>query len=184
MTTDTKTFEDFVSEQGIAVAKQEIIKRDGVDFHKHSAHYRVTLERNGQTFVVDYSVGPGIYWGAHKRGDFKHPAIRGRIKTRINLADLPRYKDHGLTIWEAERFPLHLQAHAQAYRVPAVDVLMSVASDSSEAFSTFEDWADAYGYDSDSRKAEATYRACQEIAMKLRRWLGEPLFSQLLECEE
>lgn len=32
----------------------------------------------------------------------------------------------------------------------------------------FEDWADELGYDTDSRKAEAIYRACIEIALKIR----------------
>ena len=32
---------------------------------------------------------------------------------------------------------------------------------------SFEDWASEYGYDSDSRKAEAVYRACDNIGRTL-----------------
>ncbi len=45
--------------------------------------------------------------------------------------------------------------------------------------STFEEWANDFGYDTDSRKAEAMYRACLEIALKLRNGLGETVLSEL-----
>lgn len=38
---------------------------------------------------------------------------------------------------------------------------------------TFETWCAEYGYDTDSRKAEKTYRACQLIAGKLSAFLGD-----------
>jgi hypothetical protein len=33
---------------------------------------------------------------------------------------------------------------------------------------TFEEWADSYGLDSDSRKAERSFTACQQIALELK----------------
>ena len=55
-----------------------------------------------------------------------------------------------------------------------VDVFGSLLSDASALdHSTFEDWAGDYGYDVDSRKAEKIYRACLEIALKLRAALGD-----------
>ena len=47
--------------------------------------------------------------------------------------------------------------------------------------STFEDWASDLGYDTDSRKAEATYRACLEIGLKLRAMLGDETIARLRE---
>lgn len=45
------------------------------------------------------------------------------------------------------------------------DVLENLFSDAEAAdYDTFEAWADAYGMDSDSRKAEATYHACRKNA--------------------
>ena len=38
---------------------------------------------------------------------------------------------------------------------------------------SFEEWASDFGYDADSRSAEKTYRACLEIAFKLRNGFGE-----------
>lgn len=63
------------------------------------------------------------------------------------------------------------------------DVLYSLASDSDALDSSgFEEWAEDYGYDTDSRKAEATYRTCLELALKLRNALGEQGLATLREA--
>jgi hypothetical protein len=65
------------------------------------------------------------------------------------------------------------------------DVLYSLMSDAGVLDSaSFEDWASELGYDTDSRSAEATYRACLDIALKLRHALGETSLAKLREaCE-
>jgi hypothetical protein len=55
----------------------------------------------------------------------------------------------------------------------AADVLSCLCSDARAADDSFEDWARDLGYDTDSREAEATYKACCAIAPKLTRFLGE-----------
>jgi hypothetical protein len=64
----------------------------------------------------------------------------------------------------------------------AEDVLDCLASDSSsvENAQSFEDWASDLGYDTDSRKAERTYNICCTQAGKLKRFLGEDLYKELL----
>lgn len=54
-------------------------------------------------------------------------------------------------------------------------VLSSLASDASSAINatSFEDWAGDYGYDTDSRKAERTYKAVCDQVEKLRELLDE-----------
>jgi hypothetical protein len=44
---------------------------------------------------------------------------------------------------------------------------------------TFEDWAGSLGYDPDSRKAEAIWKACVEIATTLRAGLGGRVVEEL-----
>lgn len=46
----------------------------------------------------------------------------------------------------------------------------------------FEDWAANYGYDTDSRKAEALYRTCLDSALKLRAGIGDETLSALREA--
>lgn len=66
----------------------------------------------------------------------------------------------------------------------AEDVMECLLSDASgvESSRGFEDWCAEMGFDTDSRKAEATYRACERNAEKLRRLLGDD-FSRFAEAE-
>ena len=66
----------------------------------------------------------------------------------------------------------------------AKDVLDCLASDASGTENSFEDWCSEYGYESDSRKAERIYKACEHSAKRLKAFLGEELYQQLLwHCE-
>jgi hypothetical protein len=51
----------------------------------------------------------------------------------------------------------------------ADEVLDSLSLDASGVVNgeTFEDWCDNFGYDTDSRKAERTFKQCRKIAGKL-----------------
>jgi hypothetical protein len=55
------------------------------------------------------------------------------------------------------------------------DVLGCLLSDASgfESSRTFEEWCSDYGYDTDSRRAERTYKAIEAQSVKLRRFLGD-----------
>lgn len=54
------------------------------------------------------------------------------------------------------------------------DVLHSLILDASVlGHGSFESWAEDFGYTPDSRKAESIYRACLDIALKLRNGIGE-----------
>jgi len=56
----------------------------------------------------------------------------------------------------------------------AHDVLDSLLIDAEMGeYDSFEQWASDFGYDTDSRKAEQTYRQCRELAPQLHEFLGE-----------
>lgn len=63
------------------------------------------------------------------------------------------------------------------------DVLHSLVLDG-EAIdhATYESWASELGYDEDSRKGEAIYRACLEIGLRLRAALGDDGLRRLREA--
>lgn len=65
-------------------------------------------------------------------------------------------------------------------------VLFCLASDARgiEDVDDFEEWAELYGLDTDSQRAEATYRTCQRLSEELARALGKDVFDELLELEE
>jgi hypothetical protein len=62
------------------------------------------------------------------------------------------------------------------------EVLDCLASDAAsvENAGSFEDWCGEYGYDTDSRKAEATYRLIEKQAAKLKALLGADEYKLLL----
>jgi len=54
----------------------------------------------------------------------------------------------------------------------ADDVVETLTLDSHALSVSFEEWCDDYGYDSDSRSAEATYRACRKLGERFARLLA------------
>ena len=62
------------------------------------------------------------------------------------------------------------------------DVLYSLALDASgfESAGGFEDWCGEYGYDTDSRRAERTWRSVERQSQALKRVLGESGYRRLL----
>jgi hypothetical protein len=64
----------------------------------------------------------------------------------------------------------------------AESVIDCLASDSAgiENARNFEEWADEYGYNTDSRSAESLFRVCEKQADKLKNFLGDSLYKELL----
>lgn len=67
--------------------------------------------------------------------------------------------------------------------IDAADVLNCLLMDHIDAGLTFEEWACDLGYDTDSRKAEATFNACVKQCKQARAWLGGDNYARLLDCE-
>ncbi|MCK9460691.1 MAG: hypothetical protein M0R80_13715 [Proteobacteria bacterium] len=67
----------------------------------------------------------------------------------------------------------------------AESVLNCLASDTSgfENARNFEDWANEYGYDTDSRKAERIYRVIERQTKQLKRFLGDKYDELLYDTE-
>ena len=128
-----------------------------------SLNWKVTVSRGLHTFTTDYMQGIGH---APKDGFYaKNPTLHNKI------------------IMEKE---LKMMTEGGSYRrgdsqliggkIPAPlcrDVLYSLILDSDVLnHANFESWASDFGYDTDSRKAEETYKACLDIALQLKVILG------------
>lgn len=61
------------------------------------------------------------------------------------------------------------------------DVFYNILQDGDAYAMSFEEWADNYGYDTDSRKAEATYRECAAIGRALNAGLSPEAVDGLRE---
>jgi hypothetical protein len=64
----------------------------------------------------------------------------------------------------------------------ADEVLDCLASDASFVVNSrsFEDWCADLGYDTDSRKAEKTFKTCERQAERLQKFLGTEYYETLL----
>lgn len=136
---------------------------------KRSLNWRVTLicaapvvgERGigaREVLTVDYSAGiahcpsysPGARWTLDYAAAIECETEKGRP------ADI------------------HKAGYSGAIMPGVEDVIASLALDASAIdYPAYEQWADDLGFDRDSRKGEATYRACLETALKLRAALGD-----------
>lgn len=132
-----------------------------------SLNYRVTLFRNGRAILgpIDYSMGSGHC-----------PAYQTAVGLKSSIYNSDRIANEcqtGTTVNYPKR----------AILPNPIDVIHSLLLDGSAIDSgTFEEWASEYGYNPDSRKGEAIYRACLEIGLKLRAGLGDALLAELREA--
>jgi hypothetical protein len=138
---------------------------------RKTLNWTVTVQRNGRdVLTTDYSAGV-----AHCPS-YAKPVPRDWEKN-------PKSWQKDATDFECESgLPARFHHWARGFRGDTakpilpdpVDVLYSLAMDSFVLDAGgFEDWASEFGYDTDSRQAESLYRACLEIALKLRAAIGD-----------
>ena len=57
----------------------------------------------------------------------------------------------------------------------AMEVLYCLLVDAQALDLSFDEWCSDFGYDTDSRRALATYKACRHAGEKLHRFLGDDI---------
>lgn len=145
--------------------------------------YTVTLKRNGRTiWAGPYRLGVGHVNWKKRPQQYGPNALTATEEHAFNtMRDKPGAKLKDKQLWADVSAKL---ARDQKVSPTLPMVLHSLSLDSSAMDATFEDWAMDYGYDTDSRKAEATYRACLDSAIKLRAGLGDANLSKLRELAQ
>lgn len=140
-------------------------------------NWKVTVKRNGRdVLTTDYSAG-----SAHCPAYNASVKAMGERNSLMRDAAIRFECEHGKaaaaydsTNSSAGYVVRELVLRGKALEPDALDVLASLAMDSDVIDAGgFEEWAGNFGYDVDSRRAEATYRACLETALKLRAALGD-----------
>lgn len=176
-----------------------------------SLNWKVTVKRDGHdVLTTDYSAGmahcPG--YGAKKAPSTFQPhnyrnasgkpyaGTASMYRSAKPHEILSQYRDKICAAECESGFPMEIdpwgrgnentfkrKPKAPAIMPDPVDILYSLAMDSDVLnYGTFEDWASEFGYDTDSRSAESVYRACLEIALKIRVAIGEDGLERLREA--
>jgi hypothetical protein len=125
--------------------------------------YTVRIRHNGNLVIaIPYRMGIGFV-------DLKKPLLRYLYSFTANeeamfyawkKSPYANFKDKALQLRVAVKL-----ANSQKVKPQLANVLHSLMLDGEAFFNaqSFEDWAGEFGYDQDSRKAEATYRECDRI---------------------
>lgn len=138
----------------------------------HGLNWRCTIKREGRTIpgleLVDYWQG-SAHCPAHKAGLMTWGSNK-RLMARAVAMECETGKI--ARTYYASGEPL---ASAKRIAPPTVvDVLESLTRDSDVLdYPCFEEWAKDMGFDPDSRKDQATYRACLALALALRSAIGD-----------
>lgn len=139
-------------------------------------HWSCLLTRGRQRMTTSYHQGVGHVQGYQQAYD-KSPYIKERKETAYRMT--------------CEEGRLYKYDQALAYYRPIgkqpapdlIDVLYCLVMDSDVLdHGGFEEWASDYGYDSDSREAERTYRLCVEQSLKLRTLVGQDGLEKLRDA--
>jgi len=128
-----------------------------------SLNWKVTLKQDGREILTtDYMAGC-----AHA------PSYKQSFKRDINNERLVMAEcEHGgkakyMSTMDFIGVPNSLRG---TLKPDEQDVIYSLLMDSEVLdYSSFEDWADNFGYEQDSRQAEKTYNACMKIALQMNR---------------
>lgn len=142
---------------------KKIIKAE--DLNKLQLRYTVVVSYRGRhVLTTPYSMGIGhIPEGSGPKGQ--------RGWTNDKLAWITEVMKTGKAGRWSGSFG---QVNTQPILPEKRDVIWSLIMDGDAIdHAGFESWASDYGYDTDSRKAEETYRACVEIGLKMRATLGD-----------
>jgi hypothetical protein len=148
------TPDEFIAQHDIEliIASEPKVSTKDDDGWEHFA-WRVSLMRGNEGLAVPWRAGLG----------------------HVMQADKPRRR------WDPDRY--EYVPNMVPEPPTTADILDSLRLDAEcyDEARDFEDFAATFGYDTDSRKAEALYHACAEMAKKLRIFLGNTAYTQLLE---
>jgi hypothetical protein len=182
----TKTIQQFIEQHHItmSVSAADRNPHNADDtWAKDASHWLCTMNRDNRTdcFVCYFSQGSAHRrWRETGRQGLPSVGFTGNVAPHnIRTKFAPVNPPHG-----KESVDLHEYRKICTEPIPpdlasVLDCLISDASGYDNA-KDFEDWCSEYGSDPDSRKAEATYRLIGEQAKRLRHFLGDEAYRELM----
>jgi len=155
------------------------------------AHWHVEMWHEGKVFNFQYHEGEGNFL-AQQFGRLKFDEANARDWFKREVLDeakdpleaqvpFPMRCIVGKMV-RKDRVKVNQFGVAVIFPPHPADVFYCICRDYEvRDYQCFEDWANAYGYDTDSRRAERTYNACLGIAQQMHRVLGHEIVATLTE---
>jgi hypothetical protein len=178
-TDNPDTFAAFAACYGLTLSAVSIPRRsDGSDWNRDALHFACEI-RSGTGATVwtgVYSIGSAwpLAWAKEQ-----HKAGFGPIGSAVRfLASLP---NHG-SVAAAESLATIRAAFMEAAPLKLSEILESLQMDMPRG-EYFPDWCENLGFDSESRKALATYESCVAIETGFRAALGYTALSRFLDIQ-
>lgn len=147
-----------------------------------SLNWQVTLLIVGKMVITtDYSAGYGHCPSQKGKSGYNRMTIEERGLLDYECANGKEARWWATIDHAGSRYPGNVK---RGLILPDMhDVVHALLSDSEALeYRTFEEWAHMMGYNSDSRKDEAIYKACLDIGLWLRNGLGEKNLAKLREA--
>lgn len=149
-----------------------IPERKDTDGFKDSIHWAIKLTAGSYTTETEYSEGIGHFVNTRHH-------LYNKIIMENPLADFKAGKPLKIHVsapggisqkewesfWIKDRFNF---AKGKATPPKLEDILYALTMDSDAINYSFDEWCSNYGYDTDSRKALATWHKCTDTYRKLR----------------
>ncbi len=170
--TPSEKFEQFVSENKISLDYKFVpcsLSRNANEKDK-TLNWKVTIKSPNGQFTCDYQKGIG-HLPYPQTMFFKIPADQARAFKEASEIAAETGVARKVTMTNgALKFGI---GNAQFPNPTIREVLESLSLDSDvKNYLSFESWAREFGYDTDSKSAEKTYKACQKAAEGLAKVLG------------
>lgn len=180
------TIHEFIEKHRITMVSVPAACNPHMPDDKDMNHWTCDLELGSpvRSLRTPFSQGIGcLQYRAVSIGEVIGRGMQGFVQS------LPDYKVGGKvpsgfrprTLAQQEIFEL-----ATEPALPDVATVLNCLASDSRGYDNargFEDWANNYGYDTDSRRAEAAYRVTGEQSKRLRYFLGAANYAELLDCE-
>lgn len=148
------------------------------DWKRNAARFQLTLTNGRTSEAFDYWLGCG-HWKWKKTQRFYEWSVPGCIQRFFEQATRPTpAKILSLTFSDsktADEVRAWVLKNSVCDAPHPIDIINCLLMDASATEQTFDEWCREFDCDPDSRKAEATYRACDENGKRLYRVLGREL---------
>jgi hypothetical protein len=170
-----KTLADALEAAGITIEAVFVPAAKGTPGKDLRLNWRVAVDVKGRRILeTDYTQGVGHC-----------PAYKASVRELGGRDCVMRWDAIERECQTGETWRASFSGESRK-RIPAptaAEVMYCLISDASAIdHPTYESWASDLGYDEDSRKGEAIYRACLEIGLKLRAALGDAGLETLREA--